>query len=481
MPDYEPQVISTEPTIRPPVQRPTAGRGTMAERVRSLRLEKKDLFSTPHRGRSWLWLVIAALLLGGATLGYSQGWKLPTLKASLELETVPAVKERPLDILLDTTGYIAANHNVKINPRVPGMVMQLAIEEGQRVRKGDVLARLDDGQYRADLDQARAGLKAAEAALAEAKLGAREEEIAKARAALRQAEAARDLARRQMERSEKIKATIAPAEYERAASTLSQAEAAVTQAEEALKLLRRGPRAERLAALAAEVDRAKALVSKAEYFVDATQIRAPLDGTVLQKSVELGEMVRADTMATTSFCTLADLSQLEAEIDIQERDLAGIRVGQPCLVTPEAYPDHEYAGRLSWLSPMYNRQRGVRKVKIQIEKPDELLAPDMNCRVQVLRSGPLPGSATLVKLPVEAVRGEGNTQCVWLYEDGVARRREVRLGATSDGKVEIREGLKGGETVLLPGAASLADGQDVRLKAKAPAAKGVKLKERSAP
>jgi len=99
----------------------------------------------------------------------------------------------------------------------------------------------------------------------------------------------------------------------------------------------------------------------------------------------------------------------------------------------------------------------------------------MNCRVQVLRTAPPPSSAKLVKLPVEAVRGEGNTQCVWVYEEGVARRREVRLGAVADGKVEIREGLKGGETVLLPGDAPLADGQDVHVKSKAPAAKKPKL------
>jgi HlyD family secretion protein len=334
-----------------------------------------------------------------------------------------------------------------------------------------VLARLDDGQYRADLDQAQAARSSAQAALAEAKLGAREEEINRARALLAQAEAQRELADSQLRRAEKLKSSISPAELERAQAMAHEAEAAVAQAREGVKLLERGPRPERLAALAAEVDRAKALVAKAEYFFDGTQIRAPVDGTVLQKSVELGESLRNEALAGNSFCTLADLTQLQAEIDIQERDLAAIRVGQPCLVIPEAYPDREYVGRLEWMSPVYNRQRGVRRVKIEITKPDELLAPDMNCRVQVLSKAPPAESAKVVRLPVDAVRGEGNTQFVWVFEDGVARRRDVRLGSSAEGKVEIREGLKEGETVLLPGNQPLSEGQTVRVRAKAPPAR----------
>lgn len=440
------------------------GRKAIAEGVRALRLEKQPV-SAPRRTGRALWLTLALLaLLGGGAYAYSQGWNLPAVKSAVELDTLPVVKERLLDILLDTTGYVSAERIVKVNPRLPGMVVELNIAEGQRVEKDALLARLDDEQYRADLDQARAAVKSAEAALAEAKLGARDEEIARAKAALRQAEVACDLTRRHHQRAETIRSTIAPAEYDRVVAAAREAEAAVAQAQQAVKLLEQGPRAERLAVLAAEAERAKALVAKAEYFIDATQIRAPLAGTVLSKSVELGEIIRGETMTGTSFCTLADLEHLEAEIDIQERDLAAIRLGQPCLIIPEAYPDREYSGRLEWLAPVYNRQRGVRRAKIEIEKPDALLAPDMNCRVQVLRSA--PGSAELVRLPLEALAGEGSTQYVWLLDDGVARRRDVRVGNAADGKVEIREGLAGGETLLLPGDVTLSDGQPVRAKSK---------------
>jgi HlyD family secretion protein len=451
---------------------------TISQRVQSLRLEKQGLVKQPRR-RWPTWLVVAVLALGtSGVYGFTQGWKLPSAKASPELETLTATRDRALDILLDTTGYIAARHIVKVNPRVPGTVIELKIEEGHRVRKGDVLARLDDGQYRADLDQARAALASAQAALAEAKLGAREEEISRARALLSQAEAQRELARSQLKRAEKLKSTISPAELERAQAMSHEAEAGVAQAQQGVKLLERGPRPERLAALQAEVDRAKALVSKAEYFFDGTLIRAPLDGTILQKSVELGESLRTEALAGNGFCTMADLSHLQAEIDIQERDLAAIRVGQPCLVIPEAYPDREYVGRLEWMSPVYNRQRGVRRVKIEIVKPDELLAPDMNCRVQVLRSAPGPESARTVRLPAEAVRGEGNQRFVWLYEEGEAHRRDVRVGATADGKLEIREGLEGGETVLIPGEAAIVDGQDVRVRLRTPTGKLPRIKPR---
>ncbi len=457
----------------------SSNRSAITERVRALRLEKQELMGSPRR--RWRGVCLFLLLIGlgsSAVYGYTQGWKIPQLRSAPEMETLPAARERALDILLDTTGYVAARHLVKVNPRVPGTVVELAIEEGQRVCKGDLLARLDDGQYRADLDQARAALSAAQAALAEAKLGAREEEVARARALLAQAEAQRQLAGSQLRRAEKLKNTISPAELERAQAMAREAEAAVTQAREGLKLLQRGPRPERIAALTAEVDRAKALMAKAQYFFDGTQIRAPSDGTVLQKSVELGETVRAEALAGNNFCTLGNLDQLLVEIDIQERDLASIRVGQPCLVLPEAYPDREYQGRVEWMSPVYNRQRGVRRVKIEIVKPDNLLAPDMNCRVQILEKAPPAESDKVVRLPAEAVRSEGNTRFVWLLDDGVARRRDVKLGASAEGKVEIRAGLDGGETVLLPESQPLIEGQSVRVRSKAAAGKVSKFKPR---
>jgi HlyD family secretion protein len=464
-------VVSNESEVRAAAGRT---RSAMAERVRELRLEKHELIRQPRRRRPG-WLTIVVLLLAVLSVaGYRRGWKLPTGPAAPEMETLVVARERPLEILLDTTGYLAAEHVVKVNPRVPGMVTELKIEEGQRVRKGDLLARLDDGQFRADLDQARAALAAAQAALAEAKLGSREEEVGRARAVLTQAEAHEELARSQLQRAETLRTTISPAELERAQAAAHEARAAVLQAREGLKLLERGPRQERIAALVAEADRAKALVAKAEYFFEGTEIRAPQDGIVLQKSAELGESLRAEALAGNGFCTLADLGQLQAEIDIQERDLAAIRVGQPCLVIPEAYPDHEYLGRLEWMSPIYNRQRGVRRVKIDILKPDELLAPDMNCRVQILSREPGTDSAKVVRVPVDAVQGEGPTQFVWLYDDGVARRRDVRLGESAEGKVEIREGLAGGETLLLPGQQALTDGQSVRVRDKSPTTRKIR-------
>jgi RND family efflux transporter MFP subunit len=466
----ESDAMSAEPSFHPSGGTP---RGTaMAERVRALRFEKQEFVKHPRsRGRG-IWIgALGLALVVSVVYGYRHGWQFPALRPSPELETLAVARERPLEILLDTTGYIAARHNVKVNPRVPGTVVELKIEEGQRVRKDDVLARLDDGQYRADYEQARAALSAAEAALAEAKLGARDEEIGRARAMLAQAEAHQVLARQQRRRAEKLKTTIAPAELERAEAGAREADAAVVQASEGVRLLERGPRQERLSALAAEVDRAKALVAKAQYFFDGTQIRAPVDGTVVQKSIELGETVRAEGLAGTSFCSLADLGQLQVEIDIQERDLAAIHVGQPCLVLPEAYPDREYPGRVEWMSPIYNRQRGVRRVKVEILKPDELLAPDMNCRVQVLEKAPPAAADKVVRLPVEAVQGEGQRQFVWLLDDGLARRRAVTLGAAAEGKVEIQAGLTGGETVLMPGAQPLSEGQTVRVRAQTPAVK----------
>ncbi len=133
--------------------------------------------------------------------------------------------------------------------------------------------------------------------------------------------------------------------------------------------------------------RARATRDRAKYYLDKTKIHAPADAegkprvfTVLQKNVNPGESIQAD-FVYTALCTLADLSEMEAEIDVQERDLRQLQKGTPCEVIPDAYPDRVYRGTLSRMQPMVNRQRGVVQVKVAIDSPDEYLLPDMNARV----------------------------------------------------------------------------------------------------
>jgi RND family efflux transporter MFP subunit len=439
----------------------------MSDRVRALRLNKAQVLTRRPRRKRWLALLLLVLLAGGGLYLYRLKAGRGLLANEMEVDAVAATYQRPLDIVLDATGYVITHSVVKISPRVPGVVAELHVEEGQKVHKGDLLARLDDGQYRADLDQAKAILASAQAQYEEARRGTRREDLRKARAALAQAEAQQELQAKDLVRAKQLQGTISPAEYDRTEAAQLQAKASADQFREALHLLELGPREERLAALAADVENAKALVAKAQFFYDGTRITSPVNGTVLQRSVELGEMLHMETIAG-SMCTIADLNTLEAEVDVQERDLAELRTGQPCLITTEAYPDREYRGRVQWFAPVYNRQRGVRRIKIAIVAPDELLSPDMNCRVQVLKSAPPANAGQVVHLPQKAILDavdavDGATgKIAFVCDNGVARRRPVQIGTISGGKVEVLKGIQPGDIVLIPGDKALEDGQRVR-------------------
>jgi RND family efflux transporter MFP subunit len=308
----------------------------------------------------------------------------------------------------------------------------------------------------------------AEAKSQELKKGAREEELLQGRAGVAEAEARRAAMEAEFKRLESLTGAIAPSQLDSARASFLAAKAMAEKAGHALRLLELGAREEQLAALAAEVDRAKAAVAKAQYFYDGTSIHAPVAGTVLERTVEVGETLRVEAL-TTSLCRIADLEQLEAEIEIPERDLAAIKLGQPCRISTESYPDLQYKGQLDWLAPMHDRARGIRQAKITIADADEKLAPDMNCHVQVYAQEPQE-SRRVVRLPLAAIDRQGYRAFVYVLQNEAARRREVELGALGEGQVEIAKGLEPGEIVLLPGDRPLRDGQRVEARVKPAAA-----------
>jgi len=162
------------------------------------------------------------------------------------------------------------------------------------------------------------------------------------------------------------------------------------------------------------------------------------------------------------YCLIADMQHLQAEIDIPEQELKAIRIGQPCGVTTEAFPDRRYEGRVEWFSPVANRQRAIRRAKIAILNPDDRLLPDLSCRVQIRKQAAPEGARETLRVPRAAVLEEAGESHVFVLEEGKSRRRPVKLGPATGATIEVREGLQEGEVVLIPGDAPLTDGQLVR-------------------
>jgi multidrug efflux pump subunit AcrA (membrane-fusion protein) len=409
-------------------------------------------------------LVAGALFLAG---GSYVAWlrNPPWLQAvrGAEYDIAPVVVKGHDDVALELSGFVVPYRKVNMSPRIPGTITQLPIDVGQKVKKGDLLAQLDDASYQADMEQAVAGLQAAQSTLDEAKNGAQPEELEQARTTLSAAKLKLALLTKEVERARKLPDSTSPTQMDQLLSTQNDAQAQVTTLGLKLKLLEDGPRPETIKRIESQVASAEALVKKARYFLDNARITAPLDGTVLEKNAEVGEILRPEGL-TTSLCILADLSVMEVEVDVQERDLQKIDIGRACTIIPDAYANREYHGKIDRIQPQVNRQRGVVRVTIRIDEPDEKLLPEMNVRAMILNPASDEPVAETLWIPDAAVTRRDGETWVYVLEDDRAIRRDVELGDMQGRRVQAKSGLTKDDQVVLAGDMRLVDGQTIRRK-----------------
>jgi RND family efflux transporter MFP subunit len=441
------------------------------ERLQSLALDRPAEPKPRRRGR-WL---IAFLVLGTlAAVGYryfaSDSSQRQTLfaylnkagigQSSTDCEVIVVSLPEADDFVLETTGFISAKSKVHLNPSIPGKIVELPIKEGEKIKKGDVVVRIDDVQFKADVLQATAALELAKARLRELQEGSRKEDIAQARSVVAQAQARVNLANAEFKRYEILKDSVSTSEYDKALSARDEAKHYLEQVQQSLSLLEAGARPVQLEVAQAEIDRAAAALSKAKHLLDSAVVCSPIDGTVLQKTGELGEYIRPESLVQ-SLCVIADLNDVEVEVDVQERDLALVKVGLPCKLTVEAYGDREFHGKVARILPIASRQRGAVQLRIGVADAKGELIPDMNCRVVLSKPASEVKEARNYRVPLMAVAKEGQKAFVFVLRDSAARRVSVELGKSSAGQVEIIDGVKEGDRLLLARNGTLQDGQAV--------------------
>lgn len=464
--------MTTSSVDGPAVERPAES--NVQQRLQSLALERPAEMKPRRRGR---WLLVL-LLLGGigaaayklvpadspqrqlaqaylARVGLGQ-W----MSSTPDCEIVVVAPTAADEFVLETTGFISARTKVHLNPSVPGKIVELPIREGQPIKKGDIVVRIDDGQYKADVEQAAAGLELAQARLRELQEGTRKEDIAQARAVVVQAKSRLGLMDAEFKRAELLRDSISTAEYDKAKSARDEAKAYLEQTEQALSLAEAGARPVQIEVAQAEVDRSKAALTKAQHWLESTVVRSPISGIVLQKTGELGEYVRPEALVN-SLCVVADLNDVEAEVDVQERDLALVKVGQPCKLTAEAHGDRQFEGRVARILPIASRQRGAVQLRIAVVGAKNELLPDMNCRVVLAKDATNVKETKNYRVPLMAVAKEGEKAFVFVLRDSAARKVSVELGSSREGLVEIKDGVKEGDRVLLARSGTLQDGQAV--------------------
>jgi len=394
----------------------------------------------------------------------------------VEIQRVQAISAAaaPEGVVLNATGYIVAAHRIEVAAKVVGKVKWIGVDKGDHVREGDVMVRLEDDEYQAQMEQARGQSAMLQAKLDEALHGSRPEEIAQAQANLESARADLENARVSLNRvkSQIGEGLVANQAVDDAQARYDSAVHKVNSLQKAYELIKLGPRQEEIDSLRGQVQQAKGAVDYAETNLANTVIRAPVTGTILERAVERGEFVTTsfvgDRGAKGYVVSLADLNDLEVELDINQNDFAKLHSGQHGVVTTDAFPDRKYDGFIKEISPEANRQKATVQIKVKIVKPDEYLRPEMNASVGFLADAPPASAKTsaaparpVIIVPASAVK-EG---AVFVMLDGKAVRRSVKTGATSGSGIRIEEGLVGGEDLIVAPPAGLKDGDKVRRKA----------------
>ena len=441
--------------------------------LKGLQIDRSKRRSTGASKWATGWIVAGVLLL--LALGAWE-WLAPRINAAplVEVQRAAAVSaaNAPNGVVLNATGYIVAAHKIELAAKVVGKVSWIGVDKGDRVKEGQVLVRLEDDEYQAYLRQARGQLDNLQAKLDEATHGSRPEEVAQALANLNSAKADLDNAKVSLDRARNtVKENLGSQQsLDDAQGRYDSAVHRVNSLQKAYELVKLGPRQEQIDSLRGQVEQAKGALAYAETNLDNTVIRAPVTGTILERAVEKGEFVTTsfvgDRGAKGYVVSIADLNDLEVELDISQNDFAKLHSGQHGTVTTDAFPDLKYAGYIKEISPEANRQKATVQIKVKVEKPDDHLRPEMNASVAFLSDEkPVPAGSTppkpVVMVPTTAVH-EG---AVFVVLDGRAVRRAVKTGATSNQSVRIEEGLIGGEDVIIGPPAGLKDGDKVRTKA----------------
>jgi HlyD family secretion protein len=375
-------------------------------------------------------------------------------------------------VILNATGYIVAHHKIAVASKVVGRVQWIGVEKGDKVRENQVIVRLEDDEYRAQLQQAQGQLGALEARLKEATAGSRPEEIAAAKANVEQAKA--DLANAEvtLTRTQQLvgEGVLSKQALDDAVARRDAQAARVRSLERTYDLVALGPREEFKESLRAQIVEAKGRVAFFETQLANTIIRAPVTGTILERNVEKGEFVTTgfvgDKGAKGYVVSLADLNDLQVELDINQNDFARLGPKQKASVTTDAFPDRKYEGFIEEISPEANRQKATVQVKVKIVKPDSYLRPDMNASVAFLGDEePKQGVAAapgkpVVYVPAAAVRDGA----VFVVLGDRAIRRAVRVGGSTREGLRVEDGLIGGEDIVLNVPPELKDGDRVRIK-----------------
>ena len=381
----------------------------------SLRIERDSEYRPPRKW--WRW-VLGLSILPLLVIVYLLIMRQVAPGLSVQVGTATILSGSQAQALLTASGYVVAQRQAAVSSKATGRLEYIGVVEGDKVRAGEILARLENADIAAELERAKANLALAKADSTEAALF--------------------------YQRQKKLFESnlISKAEFETAEARYQKA--------------------------IANVESNRAEVKAAEVAFENTLIRAPFNGTVLTKSAEVGEMVAPFAAAASSrgaVVTIADMNSLEVEADVAEANIERVKVNQPCEITLDAYPDTRYPGKVSKIVPTADRTRATVLVKIAFIKIDQRVLPEMSAKIGFLPENTkvsLENQAAMVAVPNSAVTNRNGVKMVFLLEGNTAKSVPVVTGRVLGDLTEIKEGVKPGDRVVLAPPGSLASGVKVK-------------------
>lgn len=460
----------------------------MAE-IELLRIPRKENRAAPRRKKRGLGWVILLLLVGGAVFlvwprvaPLVARWRAPLVKTGAVVKTRPGASAE----LTTASGYVVARKKAALSSKLSGRLVDLKVDVGSRVKKGEVLAKIEDDIYRAAFDEATARLAQmqAEETAAGVRVTISERGVSKAKASRDEMQATVDQwkvelaeAERVVKREESLlqkeagtPEAVAQARYKRdlmqanivrAETQIAAGDATVREAEAEVY----GQKA-RVTVAKETTKSIEAILATARSNLADTELKAPFDGVVLRKEADIGEMVVPALMGGGStrgaVVTLADFSTLEMEVDVFERDLHLIVDQGPARIILDAYQNDRLEGRVRQIEPTADRQKATVLVKVTFDKPDPRILPEMGGRVVFLRAGTETLPPQEVLAPNGAVVARDGATGVFVVEEGRVRFARVEAEESRATQTPIKSGLSGGELVVVDPPSTLSSGMVVR-------------------
>jgi RND family efflux transporter MFP subunit len=396
----------------------------------SLRIDQTARAGGSRRG---VWIIVLIVLIVAAVAGWAWSTRVEAV-AVKTADVKAATTGAAAGAVLNASGYVTARRRATVSSKVTGKVLEVFVEEGKAVRRGQVLARLDDSQV-------RASLAVGEAQLETSRRGAAEDE-----ARLREAELT--LTRREQLVKEQV---ISKSELDSARAEVESLRARIAVANQQIRV-------------------AESIVTQRRTDLADMEVRAPFDGVAISKDAQPGEMISPVSagggFTRTGVATIVDMSSLEIEVDVNESYINRVHAAMPVEAVLDAYPDWRIPAHVIATIPSADRQKATVKVRIGFEQLDPRILPDMGVKVSFLSERPASDAAAArprLTLPKAAIRSADGRSVVFLVHDDRVERRAVSVGSTIGDQTEVLSGVSAGERVIVEGPQTLKDGDKVKV------------------